>query len=175
MCVLAWSVDVCCCLPLCFVLCASWGVVLCVSSPLRSLRCWAALCWCGCVVQFAWSMLFLAPGAAVRCCQSCGFLRCCAVLLRAVPRHPVARCVVLRSPARVAGCPVVRCGLLCGPALPWCPAPLCCAPWCYAAVWCCGVLSSCHVCFLVCVCSLSPTLIPPQNLLKIFFPAFEIK
>ena len=87
------------------------------------------------------------------CCLLCGFLRCCAVLLRAVPRCAVARCVVLPPPARVVGCPVVWCGLLCSPALPWCPAPLCCAPWCCAALLCCGVLSCCLVCFVACVFS----------------------
>ena len=117
-CVLGWSVGVCCCSPLSFVLCASWGDVLCASCPSRPVRCWAALCWCGCVMLFAWSVLFLAPGAAVRCCLSCAFLRCFAVLLHAVPRCLVARFLVLRAPARVAGCPVVLCGLLCGPALP---------------------------------------------------------
>ena len=164
---LAWSVDACCCSPLCFVLCASRGVLLCFSCPLRPVRCWAVLYWCGCVVLFAWSVLFLAPGAAVRRCLLRGYPRCRAVLLRAVRRLPVARCVVLRPPARVAGCPVVRCGLLCGPPLPWCPAPLCCAPWfplpcgavvscpaalfvfvlcpvvlCFRVLLCCGALSS---------------------------------
>ena len=36
-CVAAW-----CCSPLCLVLCASWGVVLCVPCPLRPVRCWCA-------------------------------------------------------------------------------------------------------------------------------------
>ena len=67
---------------------------------------------------------------------------CCGVLLPGV-----VLCAVC-----VLGCRAVRslssppCAvLLCFPALPWCPAPLCCALWWCAAVWCCGVLSCCLV------------------------------
>ena len=140
-CVLAWSVGACCWSPLCSVLCASWGVVLCVICHPSSVWCSAALSWRSCVVLFFWCVLFLAPGDAVHCCLLCRFMRCCAVLLRAVPRRAVARCVVLRPPARASGCPVVRCGLLCGPALPRFPALVYCALWCCGAVCCCGVLS----------------------------------
>ena len=38
-CDLLWCVAAWCCSPLCFVLCASWGVVLCVSCRLRRVRC----------------------------------------------------------------------------------------------------------------------------------------
>ena len=174
-CVLACSAGACCCSLLCFVLCASWGVVLCIPCPLRPVWCCAALCWCGCGVLFVWSVLFLALGAAMRCCLLCGLLRCSAVMLRAVPRRPVARCVVLRPAAQVAGCRVVRCWLLCGPALPWRPAPLCCAPCCCSAVWCCGALSCCLVCFVACVGLLSPTLKTTAKFVNIFFQLLKIK
>ena len=166
LCVLLFAAVLCAvCVPGC-------GAVRSLFSPLfpsRPVRCCAALCWCGCVVLFAWSGLFLTPGVAVRCCRSCGFLQCCALLLRVVPCRPVPRCVVLRPPARVAGSPVMRCVLLCGSAPPLCPAPLCCAPWCCVAVWCCGVLSCCLVCILVCVGSLSPTSKTTAKFVKILF------
>ena len=38
-CVLLWCVPAWCCSPLCFVLCAPWGVVLCASCRLRPVRC----------------------------------------------------------------------------------------------------------------------------------------
>ena len=41
-CLLPWCVAVCSCSPLCFVLCASWGVMLCVPCPLRPVRCCCA-------------------------------------------------------------------------------------------------------------------------------------
>ena len=43
-CVLSWCVGACCWSLLCFVLRASWVVVLCVPCPLRSVWCCAALC-----------------------------------------------------------------------------------------------------------------------------------
>ena len=61
--VLSWHVGACCCSPLCFVLCVSWVVVLCVPCPLRSVPCCAVLCWCACAVLFVWCMLLLVPGA----------------------------------------------------------------------------------------------------------------
>ena len=62
---------VCCCLVLCFVPCASWGVVLCVPCPLRPVRCCCAS--------------LLALGALLPC---------------AVPRSAVLPCgVVVSSPA----------------------------------------------------------------------------
>ena len=41
-CVLLWCVAAWCCSQLCFVPCASWGVVLCVPYPLRPVRCCCA-------------------------------------------------------------------------------------------------------------------------------------
>ena len=38
-CVLLWCVAAWCCSPLCFVPCAPWGVVLCISCRLRPVRC----------------------------------------------------------------------------------------------------------------------------------------
>ena len=78
-CVLSLRGGVCCCSPLCFVLCVSWGAVLCVPCPLRSVRCCASLCWCACVVLFVWCVLLLAPGAVVRCRVLCCFLWCAVV------------------------------------------------------------------------------------------------
>ena len=78
-CLWSWCVGARCCSPLWFVLCVSWGVVLCVPCPLRSVRCCAALCWCACIVLFVWFVLLLAPGAVVRCCLLCCFLWCSVV------------------------------------------------------------------------------------------------
>ena len=78
-CVLSLRGGVCCCSPLCFVLCVSWGAVLCVPCPLRSVRCCASLCWCACVVLFVWCVLLLAPGAVVHCRVLCCFLWCAVV------------------------------------------------------------------------------------------------
>ena len=78
-CVLSLRAGVCCCSRLCFRLCVSWGAVLCVPCPLRSVRCCASLCWCACVVLFVWCVLLLAPGAVVRCRVLCCFLWCAVV------------------------------------------------------------------------------------------------
>ena len=78
-CVLSWRGGACRCSPLCFVLCVSWGAVLCVPCPLRSVRCCASLCWCACVVLFVWCVLLLAPGAVVCCCVLWCFLWCAVV------------------------------------------------------------------------------------------------
>ena len=72
-CVFSWSAGACCCSPLCSVLCVSWGVLLYVPRPLRSVRCCASLCWCSCVVLFVWCVLLLAAGAVVCCCVFCCF------------------------------------------------------------------------------------------------------
>ena len=174
-CVLPWYVDACCCLPLCFVLCVSCVDVLCVPCPLCSTLCWVVLCWCSCVVLFVWSLLFLAPVAVVRCCLLCCFLLCCAVLLCAVLCRPVRCGAALRPLARLAGCPVVWCKLLCAPALRWCPAPWCCAPlWC-ASVRCCVLLSCCLVWFVACVCLLSRPIKTTAKFVKIFFRPWKIK
>ena len=78
-CVLSLRGGVCCCSPLCSVLCVSWGAVLCVPCPLRSVRCCASLCWCACVVLFVWCVLLLAPDAVVRCRVLCCFPWCAVV------------------------------------------------------------------------------------------------
>ena len=78
-CVLFWRGGARCCSPLCFVLCVSWGAVLCVPCPLRSVRCCASLCCCACVVLFVWCVLLLPPGAVVRCCVLCCFFWCAVV------------------------------------------------------------------------------------------------
>ena len=102
-CVLSLRAGVCCCSPLCFVLCVSLGAVLCVPCPLRSVWCCASLCWCACVVLFVWCVLLLAPGAVVRCRVLCFFLWCA-----------VVRCWVWW--------PVVVC---------WCRAVAPCCPFCF--------------------------------------------
>ena len=103
-CVLSLRGGVCCCSPLCFVLCVSLGAVRCVPCPLRSVRCRASLCWCACVVLFVWCVLLLTPGAVVRCRVLCCFLWCA-----------VVRCWVWW--------PVVVC---------WCRAVAPCCPFCFA-------------------------------------------
>ena len=126
-CVLSWCVGACCWSAPCFVLCVPLCVLLCVPCPLCPVICCAVLSWCAYAVLFVPSVLFLATGAVVRCCVVCCLLPC----------RAVARSVVLRPAAWVAGCPVVWCGLLCGPALPpWCPAALCCGPWCCVSLRC---------------------------------------
>ena len=127
-----WCVGACCSSPLCFVLCVSWGVVLWVPCPLRSLRCCATLAWCACVVLIVWSALFLAPGAVERC-----FALCC-----------------------LLWCSVVRCWVWLPAAVFWWRAsvlvslsgPLACFP--VVGVVCCGVLPPCFLlCGAVMLCS----------------------
>ena len=132
-CVPPWCVCVCCCSPLCFVLCVSWGVALCVPRLVCAVRCCAALCWCTCVLLVLWSVLFLAPAAVVRCCVLCSLFwcsaaRCCAALL-------AAWCAVL---LRAVLCSLAPCRVL--PRYRLCGAVLCCAgapacsPLCYPLV-----------------------------------------
>ena len=116
-------------------LCAFWGVVLCVPCPLRPVRCCAALCWCPCVVLSASSVLFLVPGVVGSWCR-CLLLGVCWLLWvpgvvvwwcvsalvpvsgLAVARH--LHCVVLLP------CVVSRGGVLpCGAVL-WCPVVIFC-------------------------------------------------
>ena len=169
-CVLSWRGGACCCSPLCFVLCASRGAVLCVPCPLRSLRCCASLCWCAPVVLFVWCVLLLAPGAVVRCCVLCCFLWC-AVVWRWV-WWPVVVCwwrvsVSVSLSGHVVCFPVlgvVCCGallsfvmfcgavlsrgavLLCSAVVLRCCWGLLCPPWACRAVLCCAVGWLC--CFL---------------------------
>ena len=126
-CVVPWCVGACCCSPLSVVLNVSLGVVLDVLSSLRSERCCAAVPWCACVVLFLWSVLFLVPGAVVRCCVLCPLLwcavvRCCAALLGACcdlqpcasPCSPAFCHDMLRPPAWVSPCSGRLAPLLCG-------------------------------------------------------------
>ena len=105
-CVLSFRGGVCCCSPLCLVLCVSRGAVLCVPCPLRSVRCCATLCWCACVVLFVYCVLLLAPGAVVRCRVLCCFLWCAVV--RCWVWWPVVVCwccaVAPCCPLSFAGC-----------------------------------------------------------------------
>ena len=134
-CVLSWRGGACCCSPLCFVLCVSRGVVLCVPCPLRSVRCCALLCWCACVVLFVWCVLLLVPGAVV----------CRGAVLGLVARG----CLLVACFG--VGVPVWPRGLLpcgwCG--LVWCPAFLCRVLWCCAVAWCCAVVLCCRVAVLL--------------------------
>ena len=160
-CVLSWRGGACRCSPLCFVLCVSWGAVLCIPCLLCSVWCCASLCWCACVVLFVWCVLLLAPRAEVRCCVLCCFLWCavvrcwvwwpvvvcwcCAVAPCCPPSFaggvglclsPV--CAVLCCAAlRVVRC---RCGLRCCwfPRAVACPCALWCLPGRSAVWWCCS-------------------------------------
>ena len=105
-CVLSWRGGARCCWPLCFVLCVSWGAVLCVPCPLHSVRCCALLCWCACVMLFVWCVLLLAPGAVMRCCVLCCFLPCAVV--RCWVWWPVAVCWWRVSVSVSLFCRVVR-------------------------------------------------------------------
>ena len=126
----------------------------------------------GVVLLCAVLLRFALFGAVARCVVSWGAirrpgvlclpaLRFCLFSPRCVCSAVVCCCVVLFAVVLcdvcVLGCPAVLslsfppCAvLLCGPALPWYPAPLCCALWYCGAVWCCGVLCCCLVlvCFL---------------------------
>ena len=136
--------------------CAAWRcvVVRCVIS-FCSVWCCRALCR---VLRRCLSSWGPVPSGAVVClvsspCVCSAVVCCCVVLFRVVLCDVcVLVCPAVRSLSS-APCAV----LLCGPALPWCPAPLCCALRCCGAVWCCGVLSCCLVWFASCVCLVSPT------------------
>ena len=111
-------------------LCLFWGVVLCVPCPLCPVRCCAALCWCPCAVLYAWSALFLVPGAVGSWCR-CLFFGVPWWLW--LPGVVVWWCV--SALVSVSG----RVSLRSASSL-WCPGPLCCVLWCCAAVWCCAVV-----------------------------------
>ena len=137
--------------------CAAWRcvVVRCVVL-FCSVCCFRALCP---VLGHCLSSWGPVPSGAVFClvsprCVCFAVVCCCVVLFAAVL---CALCLLGCRAMRSLSSPPCAV-LLCGPALPWCPAPLCCAPWCCAAVWwCCGVLSCCLVWFVSCVCLVSPT------------------
>ena len=113
------------------------GVLCCCLLCLR-VCCWA-LC---CVLGRCPSSSGPVPSGAVFClvsprCACFAVVCCCVVVFAAVL---CAVCVLgCRAVCSLSSLPCAV--LLCGPALPWCSAPLCCACWCCAAVWCCGVLS----------------------------------
>ena len=134
-----WRVPGCCAAPCCCVLCR------------LALRC-CALC-CFVLLGLVLPRAVLCLGALSVVLGYCSFWRrvlscplalcvfCCGVSLRGVVR----RCALCRVRPGVSCCafPVVSalCGVAVWPALPRCPAPLCCARWCCAAAWCRGVLS----------------------------------
>ena len=101
-------------------------VVLCVVS-FCSVWCCRALCRVLGLFPSPWGPM---PSSAIFCLVSprcvCSAVTCCRVVL-----FFLVLCAV-----GILGCPAV-CSLssppcvvlLCGPAPPWCPAPLCCAPW----------------------------------------------
>ena len=121
----------CCLLPAAGrLLCVFWGPVLCVPCPLRPVRCCAALCWCPCVVLSAWSALFLVLGAVSSWCR-CVFLRVSWWLW--LPGVVVWWCV--SALVSVSG----RVSRRSASSL-WCPVPLCCVLWRFAAMWCCAVV-----------------------------------
>ena len=144
-----WCVPGCCAVPCCCALCR------------LALRCCALCCFVlPCLVL---PRAVLCPGALSVVLGYCAFWRrvlscppalcvfCCGVS----PRGVVRRCALCRVRPGVSYCafPVVSalCGVAVWPALPRCPAPLCCAPWCCAAAWCCGVLPCRLVGFVSCV------------------------
>ena len=135
MCRVRFAVVWWCALLFAVVLCVSfgWHAVRPLSSPRCAVLCCALLVWCACVVLFVWSVLFLAPGAVVRCRLLCCVLPCSAVwccaallvawsavLLRAVLCPPVSCRVVARR--LLYRCSVVLCWCTC--VLPLCSALL---------------------------------------------------
>ena len=73
-CVLPGCFAACCCSPLCFVLSASWGVVLCVPCPLRPVRCCcAALLTLGALLPCAVPLSAVLPCGAVVSCPAALF------------------------------------------------------------------------------------------------------
>ena len=114
------------------------------------LCCRVVVCWCAllfvCVVACDCG-LFPAAVLPLRCAVWSCCLSCCAAAFGVgVPVW------------RVAGCPLMWCGMLCGLALSWYPACLCCYLLCCASLWCCGVLSCCLLWLVACVCLRAPTL-----------------
>ena len=165
--VCAWSLrgGVCCCSPLCSVLCVSLGAVRCVPCPLRSVRCRPLLCWCACVVLFEWCLLLLAPGAVVCCRVLCCLLWCAVVQcwiwwpVVFCSCRAVAPCCPFCFAGGVGLClfPVLRCASCCSVPVASvlllvlraveCPCVLWCLPgrsavrWCRSGVsWCLAVL-----------------------------------
>ena len=123
---------------LCFVLCVSWDVVLCLPCPLPAVRCCAALWWSAALAS---CVRLVCAVSGTRC--SGAFL--CAVLfpvvLCALALRCASGCVVCRAAAR---CAVFSCVLSC------CVAALlvrCCVVLCWRA---CVVLLCCALLRLLC-------------------------
>ena len=132
-----------------------------------ALRC-CALC-CFVLLRLVLPRAVLCPGALSFVLGSCAFWRrvlpclpalcvfCCGVSLRGVVRC----CALCRVRPGLSCCAFLVVSALCGvavwPALPRCPASLCCAPWCCAAAWCLGVLSCRLAGFVSCVGVVVPT------------------
>ena len=150
-----WCVPWCCAATCCCALCR------------LALRC-CALC-CFVLLRLVLPRAVLCPGALSFVLGSCAFWRrvlscppalcvvCCGVSLRGVVR----RCALCGVSPGVSCCAFLVVSALCGvavrPALPRCPASLCCAPWCFAAPWCRGVLSCRLAGFVSCVGVVVPT------------------
>ena len=150
-----WCVPGCCAAPCCCALCR------------LALRCCALRCFV--LLRLVLPHAVLCAGALSFVLGSCAFWRrvlscppalcvfCCGVSLCGVVR----RCALCRVRPGVSCCAFLVVSALCGvavwPALPRCPASLCCAPWCCAAAWCRGVLSCRLVGFVSCLGVVVPT------------------
>ena len=130
----------------CALCCGCPGVSCCAFSVLSALcgaalRCAGALASC-CLIGLC-CLCCPVPWRVAVCCDFsfwCSVLQCCAalcVVCCAAACYALFCCVLSCCVAdfgagvpvwRVAGCPAVWCGFLCGPALPWCPVP-CAVPW----------------------------------------------
>ena len=143
-----WCVPGCRAAPCCFPLCrpALCGFVL---------LCSVLSCGVSCRSLSSWGPVL--SGAAF--CRVSSRCVCFAVVCRCVVLFAAVLCAVCVPGSRAVRylssppCAV----LLWGPALPWCPAPLCCALSCCAAVWWRAVPSSCFVWFVSCLCLVSTT------------------
>ena len=150
-----WCVPGCCAAPCCCALrrlalrcCALCCFVLLRLVPPRAVLCPGVLSFVLGSCAFWRCVLSCSPALCVFCCgvSLCGFVRRCA-LCRVRPG--VSCCAFLVVSA--------LCGVAVWPALPRCPASLCCAPWCCAAAWCRGVLSCRLAGFVSCVGVVVPT------------------
>ena len=162
----------------------SCGAVLpcCCALCRLALRC-CALC-CFVLLRLVLLRAVLCPGALSFILGSCAFWRrvlscppalrvfCCGVSLRGVVR----RCALCRVRPGVSCCAFLVVSALCGvavwPALPRCPASLCCGPWCCAAAWCRGVLSCRLAGFVSRLGVVVPTHKTAAKFRKIFFSSF---
>ena len=124
--------------------CAAWRCVV-VRCVVSSCSVWRCRTLCRVLGRRPSSCGPVSSGAVFLSCPPALCVFCSGVSLRGVVRS----CALCRVHPRVSCCalPVVSplCGVAVWPALPRCPAPLCCAQWCCAAAWCCGVLICCLV------------------------------